>query len=308
METRRYILAALACGLIAVFASENLFWSAPPADWTPTGMALTWIAYVGAAGVALSAVAWTGCGGWRGLFLGGALMGFTVEGVIVDTMYDVFPFQLVWTPLAWHALISALAVGGIGRARWPLARVALAYAGVGAGLGAFGLYWPVERGDMGGMPLLALAGYLAGLGLALPVGNIVLDRLGSVPRPGRGVLLALPAVALAIWTAKTAAFPVPARLAGPAMLLATLWAMRRLGSGEAVTFGNPVVPARHALALFVPLAALAVLIPGYRLLPGGAATNVIAALTTAPVGLGLWLWCLVRAAQRPAAGPPAVGA
>lgn len=303
METWRYMGASLACGLIAVWASENMFWSAPPADLTATGWLLTWIAYALASAVALSAVAWAGCGGWRGVFLGGAILGFMVEGVLVDTMYDAFPFQLVWTPLAWHALATGLAVGGIGRmgAVWGPRRMVLAWAGVGLAAGVFALYWPLERGAMPGG--WAVLGYLAGLGLAVPAGHVVLDRLGRLPRPHGAVLAVAPLLAMALWVGKTVAWPSPARLALPVMLGLTVWAMLRLGARDRVGFGAPAPVARHLLFLVAPLVACAVAVPGWAL-TGGLGTNIVAAVAMVPCGLGLWLWLLWGAVRRPARGWP----
>ena len=85
-ESWRYILASLCLGAIAVWASETLFWSAPPPDFEPIGLVLTYLAYSFVCATVLSAVAWSGCGGWTGLFLGGALLGWLTEGVVTGTM------------------------------------------------------------------------------------------------------------------------------------------------------------------------------------------------------------------------------
>jgi hypothetical protein len=214
-ETLRFLVSALTAGAVAVWASENLFWSLPQPDWTLAGMALTWIAYSLAAACALAALAYSGARGWRGHFLTGCLLGFMVEGVIVDTMYDAFPVQLVWTPLAWHALLTTFALGGVAlkSATWPAGMTATAYSAIGLLAGYFGLYWPIDRGPLGDVPLSEMGGYLLGLGIAVPAG-------------------------------------------------------------------------------------LAVLIPGFRLFPGGVASNVPFALTSGLLGLGLWLACLLSAARK----------
>ena len=108
----RYWLAAGTLGAAATWGSENLFWSAPPAGWTPLELAVTWVVYSLCVAAALSAVLWSGVQGWRAVFLGGAVLGWLIEGVVVATMYAAFPFQVVWTPLAWHALITGLVVVG----------------------------------------------------------------------------------------------------------------------------------------------------------------------------------------------------
>lgn len=303
METLRYVGAALAAGLIAVFVSENLFWSAPRPDFWWPALLPTWGLYGAAAAVALSAVAFTGCGGWRGFFLGGAVMGFMVEGVAVDTMYDAFPLQLVWTPLAWHALLTGLAVGGLGRMAgvWPVSRLALAWVALGLLFGVWALYWPAERGDVPTAgPVLA---YSLGCGLAVPAGNLWLSRLARVPRPHGAVLLAVPVAAAVLWGVKTAMFPSPVRLALPLQLGLTFWAMAGLGQrGAAVSFGPPAPPWRHALALLMPATAAGVLLAFWGV-GGGLPTNIIVAVTTGVVSLAIWLWLVWRAAHKRLAKP-----
>jgi hypothetical protein len=293
-DALRYIAAALCLGLIAVWGSENLFWSAPPDDLTAAAWLLTWGAYALASACALSAVAWTGIGGWRGVFLGGALLGFLVEGVIVGTMYDAFPFQLVWTPLAWHALLTALLLGGVARMAgvWSWPRLVAAQVGCGAFAGIFALFWPQERPVLpdGGL----IIAYIAGVGLVLPLAHAALDRLGTVPRPRGWVMGVVPGIALLVWGAQTVAVPNPLRLCGPVMIGATLWVMRRLGQGEVVSLGVPAGFWRRMSVMLVPLAMLAVALPGWNYL-GPVPGNVVVAVVTVPVSAGLWLWLLWQA-------------
>jgi hypothetical protein len=294
LETLRYVAASFTLGLISVWASENLFWSAPPDDLTLPAWVMTWIVYSLASACALSAVAWTGIGGWRAVFLGGAILGFVVEGVVVGTMYDGFPLQLVWTPLAWHALITGLAVGGVARADWPLPRLAAAQLATGALAGTFALYWPLERAVLPGP--WAVAGYIAGIGLVLPFGHWVLDRMGTVPRPAGWVLCVVPALGVVLWGVQTVASLNPLRLACPVMIGLTLWAMSRLGGRAVISFGVPGRALQRASVILVPFGMLAVALPGWAIL-GGVAVNVPFALGTGGVALGVWLWCLWQAAQ-----------
>jgi hypothetical protein len=301
-EAGRYVLAALALGAVAQALSEALFWSFPPQDITPAGVALSVLAYGLAAACALSAVIWSGLGGWRGVFLGAAILGFGIEGVIVATMYDAFPFQLVWTPLAWHALVTGL--GGLGLHLWArgrgLAAHAVLLAGLGAGLSVFATYWPQERALLPG-PGATLA-YQLGCGALAVAGLAVLDRLGPLPRPRPAVLWAVPVLAGVLWLAQGAADPRPERLAFLPMLGLTLWAMRRLGGP-----GGLVIPSgprgRPVLFLLAPL--IVALVAGLAVRgTAGWGGNLVAALLLAPVSLGLWLGLIWQAWRRPSAAPP----
>lgn len=291
--TLRYAAAALACGLIAVFASENLFWVFPPPGLTAAELFATWIAYSLACACALSAVAWTGCSGWRGLFLGGAILGFMIEGVVVGEMYLFFPFQVVWTPLAWHALITALVLGGAQR-RGGAAGLGMQVA-AGAAIGGFAVYWPLDPSHWptdGSVPATAaVLAYLVGLGLVVPAAHLVLDRIGTVPRPHGAVLLAVPAVALAVWVATGLADPDPVRLALPVMVGLTLWAMVRHGGAAPVGFGGPQGAVFRMSALVVPALVWAIATWGWQAW-GGVETNAPFAIATVVGSVGLWLWCL----------------
>jgi hypothetical protein len=75
MESLRYVLACLACGVIAVWAGENMFWFIPPPDLRPVDLALTVLAYSIASGVGLSLVILSGLRGLPAAFLGGAVTG-----------------------------------------------------------------------------------------------------------------------------------------------------------------------------------------------------------------------------------------
>lgn len=299
METWRYVGASLALGAVAVWGSEALFWSAAPAGLTAPDLVLTCGAYALACACALSAVAWSGCGGLAGLFLAGALVGWLVEGVLAGTMYAFLPFQLVWTPLAWHALITAVGVLGIGRAsaRWGFLAQASAMVGLGAFGGVWAAFWPLERTDLpGGWPgAWGVLAYLGGTALVLPFAQVALDRVGRVPRPPTRVLCVAPAFMLALWVAGWAVQPAPARLALPLLLAATLWAMRRLGGqGRAVSLGAPPERAwRHVLVLLAPCVAASVAGLAWR--GGGWEVNWAVALGTSAVGAGWWTVLLWRA-------------
>ena len=289
-ETLRYVLAAAALGAIAYFGSEALFWVFPPAGAGVGELALTVLAYALASACVLSALILTGASGLAGMFLAGALLGFLIEGVIVGTMYDAFPFQLVWTPLAWHALITGLGVVVLPRfmAQRALWQHAVAMVALGAVGGLMALYWLLERSDLPGST--AIFAYLTGFGAMAVAGHMALDRLETLPRPPNRVLWVTPGLALILWLAESAADPRPQRLALPLMVGLTLWAMRRL-SGR-LTFGPPAPVLRHALFLLAPLTAA--LIATLARNTAGFAANEVVAVIAVPLGLALWLWSLWR--------------
>lgn len=299
-----YVLAAVAIGGIGYCGSEALFWGFSPEGITPADWAATILAYALAGACALSAVIWSGLGGWRAAFLGGAVMGFVVEGVIVATMYDAFPFQLVWTPLAWHALVTGLALGGLHlcmlRAR--LSRHVLAMLALGVAGGSFAGYWPMERPTLPSVREILV--YQVASGSAAVLGLVVLSRIGRLRRPPTPVLALVPALAALLWIMQGISDPRPERLAFPLMLGATLWTMRRLGrAGELPVFPQAGL-GRQSVSLLAPLLtalAAAFLWRG----TGGYAFNIVAALSLGPAGLLLWLWLLWKGI---AAGPVASAA
>lgn len=294
MAALRYLLAALALGGIADWASETLFWSAPAGPVNPGERILTMLLYAVAAGTALSAVLWTGASGRRALFLGGAILGFVIEGVAVGTMYDVFPFQIVWTPLAWHALVSGLVVLGFGRmaARLSAWRLVSGWLAIGVFGGVWAQYWPLERGTMPG--LAVTLAYLAGLGLAVPLANVGLDRLGRLEPPSRRVLVVLPVLAGLAWGAGTLAAPSPLRLACPAMIGLSVLALRGQAGAAPLPLGGPAPAWKHALFLIAPVTAALLAATGWQRV-GGLEVNIPVALAGSAAGLGLWLFWLVRA-------------
>lgn len=305
MHGLRFLLASLAFGAIAIWGSEVLFWSAPPVPLVPIDLALTWIAYSGAAGLALGLVLRFGLGGWRGAFLGGAVLGFVAEGVIVGTMYQAFPVQVVWTPLAWHALITGGAVVWLARsgARRSVGRQALGWLLLGLFGGLWAQYWPVERA-MPGTWDVGL--YLVGTGLAVPLANILLDRLTPLHRPPAWALRVLPILALALWLLGTMAAPSPVRLACPLLIVLTGWMVWRLGAPGPLALGTPVAAWRHVLFLIAPLTAA--ILAGQAQAIGGLPVNVPVALASGALGLGLWLWLLACALRRRPQPPVAASA
>ena len=295
MESLRYVLLALVLGGLSVWASENLFWMMPPPDLTPAVFAMTVVAYSIAAAVALSAVIWSGLGGLAGAFLGGAIMGYMAEGVIVGTIYQAVPFQLVFTPLSWHALITGGLVLGVGRARLPVQRMILIWVALGLAGAYWAQYWVYERVGVPEVWLFAV--YILGLGLLVPLAQGVMDRMGQLPRPSAWVLWVAPGIALVFWGAQTVAEMNPLRLLLPAVLALILWVMWRLGRpGAVVDLGTGPV-ARHGLFLIAPAIVVALAPIGWAQGWGTLAANWVVAGVSC-IWSVLWLgWLVWSAAQ-----------
>jgi hypothetical protein len=148
MNRVRSLVLSLSTGYVLMFFSEHLFWArARPGD-ALGGWLATWLAYSLLAFIFLSAVHHYRVHSLEALFVAGALVGWLGEGVLVQTLYDLFPLQISWTGLAWHSLISvcigwyglrrALAEPGAGRATvWCL--------GLGVFWGFWAIFWRVEE-------------------------------------------------------------------------------------------------------------------------------------------------------------------
>lgn len=298
METLRYFFLSFVIGLIAMWGSEMFFWGFPQPDLTLGEGLITYFAYSLSCAAALSAVLWTRIAGVHALFLAGALLGFLIEGVVVAQMYLNFPLDLVWTPLAWHALITSVCVFGICRAgpHWPLWRHVLALIALGAGGGFFALFWPLDEGRGSQIPSgEAVFGYLVGIGCVVVVANIALDRFKTVPVPPGWVRLIAPVLALMVWLLASFYDPNPVRVFWPVMVGLTIWAMRRLGDGTSpVSIGAPASIWRHVLFLVAPITMLIVAVPAWEN-NVAISTNLVVAGITVPLSLGWWLMLLWRA-------------
>jgi hypothetical protein len=301
MEALRYVILSLLLGGVTVWGSENLFWSMPSSGLTPAEWALTVVAYGVASAVALSAVIWTGVGGWPAVFLGAAVVGYMSEGVIVGTIYQPLPplFFQIWTPLAWHALITGGVLMGLGRAgaAFGPGRMALIWLAYGI-FGAFwAQYWVSERSDLAGG--LRLAVYMLGCGLVVVLAQVVMDRMGSLPRPKPWVLWIAPAIAAAVWLAHSVADPNPMRVILPLILWLLVWVMWRLGDrSRPVSLGSPVPVWQHGLFLIAPGVVVLLAPLGWAQGWGTLGANWVVALSSC-LGAVVWLGWLVRsAAQR----------
>ncbi|MGD2247586.1 MAG: hypothetical protein PVF58_04210, partial [Candidatus Methanofastidiosia archaeon] len=101
------VLLALSAGYILIYYSEFMFWAkftgSGPIEWL-----VTYLLYCVATYVLLGVITTFQVRSVYAVFLAGAVYGWVIEGVIVQTMYEDFPLQISFTGLAWHSLISVL--------------------------------------------------------------------------------------------------------------------------------------------------------------------------------------------------------
>lgn len=103
------IAYTLLTAYILTFFSEWMFWTGrPPAENYLFEALPTWLMYALATFLFLTVASRFRVQTLWAVFLAGAIYGWLIEGIIVQTMYDSFPLNLSWTGLAWHALISVV--------------------------------------------------------------------------------------------------------------------------------------------------------------------------------------------------------
>lgn len=103
------ILVVLPATYILFYYSELVFWSKyDPVEMSLLGSVITFIFYFLITYTFLSVIVQFRVRTFWSLFLAGAIYGWLIEGVIVQTMYEDFPLNISWTGLAWHSLISVI--------------------------------------------------------------------------------------------------------------------------------------------------------------------------------------------------------
>lgn len=98
----------LATGMVSWAWSEVGFWAHFRTDDNPAVWVLTALLYTTVAYLVLRVVRRYPVHGLASVFLVGGLYGWLVEGTVATTVYLALPFSLVWTGLAWHALLTVV--------------------------------------------------------------------------------------------------------------------------------------------------------------------------------------------------------
>ncbi len=283
-------------GLILAAASELMFWPVPMREIGPLA------GVYGLAGLlAFLMVERAGARGLAAMIVAGGIFGLTIEGVIVQQVYLHLPFSLVWTPLAWHALLSVgVALVGLRMALCaPTMRPGVA---VSAAIGLFAALWAgygwtgflQEEGRAAST--LPFAAQMLVATAMIAAGHNVLDRVPDAPAP-RWLLTILAAMALGLWAAAWAGPFFPLSLCVPVLGGVSFLAILRLGGPDGPAGFGRVAPRRYLALLALP----AVAIPVDALVrdaPWLSNFNVPVAVVTVVASTLLWCWAMVRAARR----------
>ncbi|WP_179379197.1 hypothetical protein [Jannaschia marina] len=284
--------AILSLGAVLVVPSEVWFY---PVHLGPDfAMAVVLYGLLGWTMVALLSV--TGrrdAGGW---WIGAGIFGLLAEGLVVGELYTALPISILWTPLAWHMLVTVgLCLGAL---RWAMARGAgatlLLSAAFGLGFGLWnGWMWSVRETETGAMAFdwatVAPFAVQCAVGWVLfAAGHRGWDRLaGRVAALDLRVDLAiLLGLATLLWATTWAVAAFPAALVLPCLVGASLLALR--GTPAGAPRRMEAVPGRRILLTSaLPLLAVA----GFAVFTQARIPleiNALAIFTLGPTAL--WLW------------------
>jgi len=131
------VLGTLTAGYILMYYSELVFWAKyDPAHTALPDLFFTFLVYSLVTYGFFSVITMFRVRTLWALFLAGAVYGWLLEGVVVQTMYAHFPLQISFTGLAWHALISVL-IGWY----WVMSALKKSYSAVVSVSGLIGLFY-----------------------------------------------------------------------------------------------------------------------------------------------------------------------
>lgn len=300
------LLLALLTGVIFVYYSELVFWARPFEGSLPPDIVPTTLLYGFAAYVFLTVVTGFKIRRLEALLLAGAVFGWLIEGVIAQTMYEDFPFNLSFTGLAWHALITVM-VGWYLVQRLlregNLLRLACLGAFIGLVYGLWATWWWTEIPPP--TPFPAFTGYAFGSTLVL-IGAYWASGRIRLPgfRPHRVEIQVLVGIVAAYFIfIAVPAQPLALVILPPlaAVVFLTLHRNARLEPGDdwvsvqqqyaGVSMGNAMC------LLLIPLIASVVYGVALRA-EWRPATGIVLYLVTMPLGFALLVLSIVRLWRR----------
>ena len=311
----RGVAFALAVGAVSWAWSEVGFWAHFRVDDNPVVWVLTWLLYSLVAYLVLRVLRWHPATGLAPLFVVGALYGWLVEGTVANTVYLALPVSIVWTALAWHALLTvvvgwyavprALQRGGLRAVLW--------CAAVGFAWGCWGIGWwgaPPDKEQVAATShpvsyavFVTLVTAVAALGYGLQHACHPGDADLATRWPLRvavGLLL--------LWAIPVVVVPLPwAPLVLSLLLLLGLATLRRFPSGSNESGGEVLgwrfgVPWPRLIPIAaIPLVAVATYLAASPLSGRATGSGVVYAgflafvVVLSVTGAGLLVWSLWRA-------------
>lgn len=280
------IIRLFALGAIMVVWSE--FWFYPVSIQPDSWIVLPFYAFSTA--IVVYFLARFPATGWPGIIVVSGLMGLAIEGVAVPVIYEAPPFSLMWTSLAWHALISFFF--GIVAMRWLMARPltqmvpTLLFAGFLLGIWG-GYFWSFSEDTPGGPYWAQLWGGF----IVVVIGHLMLDAVHDRPMPPSRVgEWATAVLVLGLWAVAWALPLFPVSLIFPAFCGLTLWCFVRSGprpDRTAAIWGTRIPLARYPFMVLLPASAMA----GYTLSYAQPwEVNAWWILVTGTASVLPWLW------------------
>jgi hypothetical protein len=297
---KRLVLAVVT-GYIFIYFSELAFWARPIEGTTLPGMLALLLPYSFAAYLFLATVSAFRVRTLAAVFLAGALFGWLVEGVFVQTAYESLPLSISFTGLAWHALLTVLV--GWWALQWALRasvwRALWVSMLVGGVYGLWATSWWAESPPV--TPLPAFAVYTLATTLVLMIAYWLAARL-RVPRfaPSRlewVVMLLAILVYFALVTVPQQPLALVVLPPLVALVLFALWHNWHTETRDdalATLYASPPIHVGRVMALWtLPLAANAT----YGLLLAldiRFPANIVLYLITTPLGFVTLIVALVR--------------
>ncbi len=268
MPLRARIAYTLLTGYILTFYSEWMFWTGrPPSDTFFLEAIPSWIAYSFITFLFLTAVTYFRVLSLWAVFLAGALYGWLLEGVLVQTMYDAFPIQISFTGLSWHALLSIIFGWWWLQRRLLAGRALLPCLLFGLVLGLWSIGWWLEP-DIAIASAESVVVYNLLFGLLLVPAYVLWSRFDlNQFRPSRMEVIGALMLALVYFVLVTVPTQPLALLTLPPLLAIVLWALwKNRQRSVDVQFPAGEITFKQALPLaFIPITASLVYIIAMRL-------------------------------------------
>jgi len=290
--------AAGAVGYVFVFYSEMVFWARLKTEEHLAEYPATWLVYSLAAFATLAVAERFRARGWHAFFLCGAVFGWLIEGIVVQTTYEDLPLSISFTGLGWHAPIT------LGLGWWLMSRylaeqswrrTAALSLGLGLFFGLWAVCWWFEEDDV--RTPAEFCRYVFGCSLPLIAAHAIWHRRWWT-RPSRveeGLLAGFIAVVFCLGTVPAA--PMAAILA-PLLFGSALWALHRLGAAQTesglAALAGPARPEQLFLTLLIPATAVTVY-TGIHATGLRPPTHWVVYIVTTPLGFLLYGWAFWRA-------------